>query len=199
MIVKICGIQTIEAAIVATEAGADMIGFVFARSSRQVSPQQAAGIAKHIPSTVKKVGVFVNEKPSKMKEIAETVGLDIIQLHGDEQPTIVNELPYSMIKAYSIDQVDLLAKQMFPCDYYLIDSPPTTYRGGSGKSFDWDLTTNLPIDRNKMILAGGLTPENVQQAITKVNPAGVDVSSGVETNGAKDHEKIKQFLTNAKG
>lgn len=199
MLVKICGIQTIKAAEVAVEAGADFIGFVFAPSKRKIAPQQAAIIAKHIPSSVKKVGVFVNETPERIRQIADIIGLDIIQLHGDEPPDIVDELPYSIIKAYSIHQLDLLKLQKFPCDYYLIDSPPTTYRGGSGKTFNWKIAMNLPIDPNKIILAGGLTPKNIKEAITVVNPAGVDVSSGVETNGKKDHKKIKQFLANAKG
>lgn len=199
MLVKICGIQTVETAKVAVEAGADMIGFVFAPSKRRILPKQAAIIARHIPSTVKKVGVFVNETQKNIREISEVVGLNIIQLHGDEHPEIVKGLPYSIIKAYSIDQIDLLKKQTFPCDYVLIDSPPTTYRGGSGKTFNWELATNLPIRQNKIILAGGLTPENVAEAIASFNPAGVDVSSGVETNGKKDPKKIKQFLVNAKG
>lgn len=199
MLVKICGIQTIETAKITVEAGTDMIGFVFANSTRKVTPEQAAEISLHIPPSVKKVGVFVNEEPSNIKDIAKIVGLDVIQLHGDEKPSVAKKLPYSIIKAYAINEIDLLEKQNFPCDYYLIDSPPTIYRGGSGRTFNWDLTRDLPIDQSKLILAGGLTPENITEAITSVKPAGVDVSSGVETNGKKDPEKIKQFLTNAKG
>src|SRR5690625_4442748 len=126
MLVKICGIQTIEAAKVAVEAGANFIGFVFAPSKRKILPEEAAIIAKNIPSSVKKVGVFVNETPEKIRHIANMICLDMIQLHGDEPPEIVDKLPYSIIKAYSIHQLDLLEAQKFPCDYYLIDSPPTT-------------------------------------------------------------------------
>lgn len=199
MLVKICGIQTIDAAQVTSDAGADFIGFVFAKSKRQITPEKAANIAKHIPPSVKKVGVFVNETAKNIRNVAEIVGLDIIQLHGDESPNIVDQLPYPIIKAYSIDQIDTLQTQKFPCDYYLIDSPPTTYRGGSGQTFDWNLTNHLTIDANQLILAGGLSPDNIKEAVVSVNPAGVDVSSGVETYGKKDHHKIKQFIKNAKG
>lgn len=199
MQVKICGIQTVEAAQIAADAGADYIGFVFAPSKRKISPKKAAMIVKQIDSPVKKVGVFVNEAPENINRIAHEVGLDIIQLHGDELPSIVNQLAYPTIKAYSIDQVIGMDNIPFPSNYLLIDSPPTIYRGGSGKIFDWQLAKELPIPSHRLILAGGLTPENVQQAIATVQPACVDVSSGVETNGEKDHEKIIQFIANAKG
>ena len=199
MLVKICGIKTIEAASVAVQARADFIGFVFAESKRQITPDQAATIAKTIPASVRKVGVFVNETVENMREIAEQVGLDVIQLHGDESPSILEQLPYQTIKAFSIDLVNAETIKSFPADFYLIDSPIGEHRGGTGKTFDWDLATELGIDLSKIILAGGLSPENVQTAIQQVNPAGIDVSSGVETNGEKDHQKIKQFIRNAKG
>lgn len=199
MLVKICGIKTIEAASVAVQAGADFIGFVFAPSKRKITPEEAAEIAKTIPKSVRIVGVFVNESVENIKSIAELVGLDVIQLHGDESPEIIRELPYQTIKAFSIDQVDAQTINSYPADYYLIDSPIGKHRGGTGKTFDWKLATDLGIDLNKVILAGGLSPFNVQQAIEQVSPAGIDVSSGVETNGEKDHEKIKQFIRNAKG
>ncbi len=199
MLVKICGIRTNEAAEVAAQAGADFIGFVFAPSKRQITPEKAANIAKTIPASVRKVGVFVNETVENMKKIAEQVGLDVIQLHGDESPMMVEQLPYQTIKAFSIDQVDAKTIHSYPVDYYLIDSPIGEHRGGTGKTFDWDLATELGLDQSKVILAGGLSPSNVQTAIKQVSPAGVDVSSGVETAGEKDHQKIKQFIQNAKG
>lgn len=200
MLVKICGIKTIEAASVAVQAGADFIGFVFAPSKRKITPEQAAKIAKTIPTSIRKVGVFVNETVENIKEIAEHVGLDVIQLHGDEPPEMLGKIPYQTIKAFSIDQVsEACTIKAFPADFYLIDSPIDEYRGGSGKTFDWHLVTKLGIDSNKIILAGGLSSDNVQVAIKQVNPAGIDVSSGVETDGEKDHEKIKQFIRNAKG
>lgn len=195
--VKICGIKTIDHAETAVQAGANYLGFVFAPSKRRISPQEARRIAKDIPSSVKKVGVFVNESVDKMKEISEFVGLDYIQLHGDETPEMVNALPYKIIKAFSIDQTKDIA--LYTCDYYLIDSPAKAFRGGSGKTFDWQLIDRLNIERDKLILAGGLTVSNVQEAIQRVNPAGVDTSSGVETDGQKDHEKMRAFIAQAKG
>lgn len=199
MLVKICGIKTIEAANVAVQAGADFIGFVFAPSKRKITPEEAAKIVKTIPKSVQTVGVFVNESVENIKQIAELVDLDVIQLHGDEPPEMIGELPYQTIKAFSIDQVDAQTINSYLTDYYLIDSPIGEHRGGTGKTFNWKRATDLGIDFNKVILAGGLSPSNVQDAIRQVSPVGIDVSSGVETNGKKDHEKIKQFIRNAKG
>lgn len=198
MLVKICGIKTVEAADAAVQAGADLIGFVFAPSKRQIPPDAAALITNTLPTHVKKVGVFVNETIENMLQIAEMVGLDFIQLHGDEPAAIAERLPYQIIKAFPVDRNKLLSIQDYPCDYYLLDSPIGGSRGGNGTTFDWDLTSSLSIDRKKVMLAGGLTPANVQQAIKRVKPAGVDISSGVETNGEKDFSKIKCFISNAK-
>lgn len=198
MLVKICGIKTEEAANVAVEAGADFIGFVFARSKRQITPEAASRIANTVPSHVKKVGVFVNETVDTILIIAEKANLDVIQLHGDEPASVAEQLPYQIIKAFPIDRERLANVQHYPCDYYLLDSPIGDNRGGNGTTFDWDLANDLSIDRNKVILAGGLSPENIKEAINRVKPVGVDVSSGVETNGEKDFNKIEQFITNAK-
>ena len=154
MRVKICGIQTKEAALVAAENRADFIGFVFAESKRNIDPQTAAEIAEIIPDHVKKVGVFVNESIEKMMEIAEFVGLDYIQLHGDEEPEIAEQLPYKIIKAFSVERDNLPVIQSYPCDYYLLDSPKGKYRGGTGQTFDWKLIDKIAIDREKIILAG---------------------------------------------
>lgn len=194
MLVKICGIKTIEAADVAAQAGADFIGFIFTPSKRKIAPSNAAFIAKALPSHVKKVGVFVNETVESMLRIADQVGLDVIQLHGDEAPSVAKQLPYEIIKAFPVKQENLSYIQEYPCNYYLLDSPLGGSRGGNGTTFDWDLTSDLSIDPKKIMLAGGLTPENVQQAINQVNPVGVDVSSGIETNGEKDYHKIKHFI-----
>jgi phosphoribosylanthranilate isomerase len=197
MLVKICGITSKEMARTAAEAGADIIGFVFTRSKRQITPKKAAAIARTLPSTVKTAGIFVNEDIEKMRTISEMTGLDYIQLHGDEPSSITNELDRKMIKAFSSEHILSINEDAHHYDYCLIDGPALENRGGNGKTFDWTLTRNLP--KEKIILAGGLTPENVQLAIEIVQPAGVDVSSGVETNGVKDPEKIKQFIDNAKG
>lgn len=198
MNVKICGITTIEDAKVVAEAGADFIGFVFAPSKRRIQPVDAKIIARQLDPSLKKVGVFVNESIENMKQIAETVGLDYIQLHGDEPKEIAAALPLPVIKAFSIDQVTADNLHAYPCEYFLIDSPGDKYRGGSGRTFDWTTLEELGIDLGKCILAGGLSAENVKEAISIANPSGVDVSSGVETNGNKDITKIKQFVHHAK-
>lgn len=194
MLVKICGITTVEAALTAERAGASMIGFLFAPSSRRIDPEKAAEIARQLSPTVKKVGVFVNETKETIEKIAELVGLDFIQLHGDESASFAESLCRPVIKAFNINEVSDDVLRSYPCDYYLIDSPGTTYRGGSGKVFDWSRLLDRNIDRRKLILAGGLNTANVVEAITTVRPAGIDVSSGVETNGKKDHAKIEQFI-----
>lgn len=199
MLVKICGIKTVEAAHVAMQAGADFIGFVFAPSKRRISPEEARIIARTLPSSMKKVGVFVNESTEEMKRIAQLVGLNVIQLHGGEPPKVIEQLPYKVIKAFPINKLKKQMIKLYNCDYYLIDSPPSDkYQGGSGKTFDWNNINEL-VSKEKIMLAGGLTPENVNNAIRTAKPIGVDVSSGVETNGEKDHSKIKQFILNAKG
>ncbi|MFD1361153.1 phosphoribosylanthranilate isomerase [Lentibacillus salinarum] len=198
MRVKICGITTIEAAQAAVRDGADFIGFVFAPSKRQLTPEQAGDISAALPSTMQKVGVFVNASYDTIIQTAEQAGLDIIQLHGDESPSFAEELPYPIIKAFRMGKHDTAAIKAYPCDYYLVDSPKGPNRGGNGTTFDWTQLANSDLDPQKTILAGGLTPENVQTAIATSRPAGVDVSSGVETNGTKDLEKINQFINNAK-
>lgn len=190
MLVKICGITTVEAAQAAVNAGADFIGFVFAPSSREVTVEKAKRISAFIPQTVHKVGVFVNEAPEDITSIAEAVNLDYIQLHGDESPSIAEQLPYKIIKAFSAKDSRRTDITNYPCDYYLVDSP----KAGSGETFDWKLLHSLSLDHRKLILAGGLSSKNINHAVKQVNPAGADVSSGVETNGKKDNKKIKEFI-----
>lgn len=199
MKVKICGIMTEEAAMAASEAGANFLGFVFAESKRKMTPERVAHIIKQIPQHVKTVGVFVNETYDNIIRIAEITNLDYIQLHGDESPDFCKSLPYPVIKAFSIkDQDDLNQLAQYDCNYFLLDSPGVKYRGGSGIPFDWSLLENLEIPKEKIILAGGLDRDNVNKAISTVRPAVVDVSSGVETNGVKDVKKIREFLEAAK-
>lgn len=199
MLVKICGIQTLEAGIVAAEAGADFIGFVFAPSKRRVTPEQAAIIIKSLPHTVRTVGVFVNKTAEQINSIATYAGLDIIQLHGDEPNDLVNQINHPVIRAFQADKIQRITRNATSrYEFCLVDSPGEKYRGGSGKTFDWTLTENIIINKNRLMLAGGLTPDNVQDAIKQVQPAAVDTSSGVETNQQKDHNKIRYFINNAK-
>jgi len=198
MLVKICGIQTAEHAQAAVAAGADLLGFVFAPSKRQITAEHARDIISSLPDSIQTVGVFVNEIPERMEKIAATAGLDYIQLHGDEDIAVAEALPFKVIKAFPVTEETLPIIKDFPADYYILDSPIGGARGGNGTVFDWDLAKDLPIDRNKIMLAGGLTPKNVEEAIERLSPVGVDVSSGVETNGIKDIDKIQEFIKNAK-
>src|SRR5699024_11302969 len=177
MKVKICGIITLENANTAVESSTDIIGFDLPTSKRYIDPDKTDLITNDIDAYIKKVGVFVNESVKNMIAIADKVGLDYIQLHGDEPASTVNALPLPVIKAFSIHDVTAEMVQTYPCSYYLIDSPGNQYRGGSGKTFDWSQLDKLGIDRRKCILAGGLHSETIQEAISIAKPAAVDVST----------------------
>jgi len=195
MIIKICGIQTTEDAHAAIQAGAHWLGFVFANSKRKISPTRARTIIKSINKSVQTVGVFVNERVETINEIVHDVGLNIVQLHGDETPDIISQIRVPTIKAFPIDQLKNIELANYPSDYFLIDSQRTTYYGGSGQTFDWTLLQNERTTlKDKLIVAGGLNPTNVQQAIRTLQPSGVDVSSGVETRGIKDIKKMTCFV-----
>ncbi|WP_210365142.1 phosphoribosylanthranilate isomerase [Bacillus sp. REN3] len=199
MKVKICGIKSVDAAKCAVEAGADAIGFVFAPSTRRITNEQAKKIIKQLPGDVWKVGVFVDEEAKFIKEVADTVGLSHIQLHGKEDPDLYQEVGLPIIKSAAIkskQDTDRLFSIRSP--YLLLDSPPEAFMGGSGNSFDWMQVEGLGLKRSNIILAGGLTSKNVRAAIKAVRPFMVDVSSGVETDGEKDFRKIREFIMTAK-
>lgn len=199
MKVKICGIRTAESALNAVESGADALGFVFARSKRQITQLEARNIVAVLPDSVWKVGVFVNMNVAEIKRIAETAGLTHIQLHGDEHPADYRSLGLPLIKAFSVtSRGDLKKLDDIEADYLLLDSPPAQYQGGNGSSFEWELAKAIGKSKTNIILAGGLNPGNIRKASTMVNPFMVDVSSGVESNGEKDFAKIKDFINNAK-
>ncbi|MDR5708747.1 MAG: phosphoribosylanthranilate isomerase [Armatimonadota bacterium] len=194
--VKICGIRTVEEARAAAEAGADAVGFVFwPRSRRYVEPEMAARIAQALPPFLVRVGVFVNEPPERVEEIAACVGLDAVQLHGDEPPEVCARLRRRVIKAIRIrDGRSLEAAADYPVSALLLDTyVPETY-GGTGRTFDWSLVEAVRHLDRPLLLSGGLNPENVAEAIRRVRPYGVDASSGVETDGRKDPEKICAFV-----
>ncbi|MGG0178451.1 phosphoribosylanthranilate isomerase [Gottfriedia acidiceleris] len=197
MKVKICGITDLKTAQSAIKAGADAIGFVFAESKRQIEITEAKKIIESLPDSVLKIGVFVNETKETLESIYEEVGLTHLQLHGDETPEFCRSLSFPVIKALRVQSkkdVEKIAE--YDCDYILVDSPSGKYRGGNGTTFNWDLVKSTKIDN--LILAGGLTIENVIPATSVVKPIMVDVSSGVETNGKKDEEKIKSFIKKVK-
>lgn len=192
--IKICGLKEAEHVQAAVEAGANAIGFVFASSKRQVSPEKAQELAAGIPASVKKIGVFVNSSAEEINEIVKTVPLDYVQLHGDESAALYEQIEVPIIRAISIrnaEDVDRAFRDAAPL--VLIDAPGTDFRGGSGHTFDWDLVEKHA-EARPFILAGGLNPDNVGEAITRIRPVMVDVSSGVETDGRKDSDKIKAFI-----
>lgn len=195
-LVKICGLQEVEHVRAAVEAGADAIGFVFAKSRRQVTLSQAQKMTAVVPKDILKVGVFVNETCETVEKYAKEVPLDYVQLHGDESIEFVNSISVPVIKAFSIaSKQDVQNALTYEVDLYLFDTPGIEFRGGSGKTFDWGLlNSEIPL-KEKVILAGGLNAENVRVAIQKVHPYMVDVSSGVETDHCKDESKIRAFIS----
>ncbi len=200
MKVKICGITDYETAAAAVEAGADALGFVFAESKRHITPLHARSIIRLFPDGIEKIGVFVNSDPKKVEEISATCGLTMVQLHGDEDAADYKQIALPLIKAAGIGSAgDIKQAIASGTPYLLADAPKGRYRGGNGETFDWRLLkTGLPAGC-KLILAGGLHAGNVKEAIRSCRPYMVDVSSGVETDGKKDHKKIRQFIAAAKG
>lgn len=200
MKVKICGITDMETANRACEYGADALGFVFAESKRKITLEQAKEIITELPAHVLKVGVFVNESVEVIQKIADECGLTHVQLHGDEDNYQIKRLNIPSIKSLGVNsENDLKNAQAYETDYILFDSPKEKFHGGNGKTFSWELLTHMPKElREKTIVAGGLNALNIEEAIRTIQPYMVDVSSGVETEGKKDVEKIKQFIKKAK-
>ncbi|NIK12073.1 phosphoribosylanthranilate isomerase [Alkalibacillus almallahensis] len=194
--VKICGIRQTSHAEAAETSGADMIGFVFAESKRKVSIEQAKHIASTLPASIQKVGVFVNASKDTLEQTAYEVGLDYVQLHGDEPPEFCEQLNVPYIKSFRINTVADLekTKPYTKASYLLLDSASGPYQGGNGTTFDWSVLDHLPFDRSQLILAGGLNTRNINQAIEQTTPAIVDVSSGVEQDGQKSNQLIKNFI-----
>lgn len=195
--IKICGIINLDDALAASEAGADALGFIFyPKSPRCVSPRQARGIISELPRTVAKVGVFVNDDPERIEEIAGTCGLDIIQLHGDETPDYCRRFPASMlIKAFSPrSAADLNRLDDYSVRAILVDAFAPGLYGGTGKTSNWELARAIG-ERCPLILSGGLNSGNIQEAIAAVSPDAVDINSGVESApGRKDHYKLNEII-----
>ncbi|MEC2259476.1 phosphoribosylanthranilate isomerase [Bacillus thuringiensis] len=200
MKVKICGIIDVETAKSACEYGADALGFVFAESKRKITPKRAKEIIQELPANVLKIGVFVNESVEVIQKIADECGLTHVQLHGDEDNHQIRRLNIPSVKSLGVTSgSDMKNAQGYEADYILFDSPKEKFHGGNGKTFSWELLGHIPKElQKKTILAGGLNALNIEEAIRIVRPYMVDVSSGVETEGKKDVEKIKQFIIKAK-
>jgi phosphoribosylanthranilate isomerase len=195
--VKVCGITTEEDALLAVAMGADAVGFVFAPSPRQIAPQKAADIVKRLPAEIVTVGVFRDETRGRVVDIAHTARLRAVQLHGRESSADshwIRQRVRLIIKAFAAGDPQLEEADEYAADAFLVDSATP----GSGVVFDWSLAEGAPSNR-RIILAGGLTPDNVADAVRTVQPWGVDVSTGVESSpGRKDALKIRAFVEAAK-
>ncbi len=198
--VKICGLTSPEDALFAAEAGADALGFVFYEGSpRHVFPETVREIVSALPPFITTVGVFVNAPPAEIREVLTLTGLDVVQLHGDEPPEESSLFP-RVIKAFRVRDVTVLEEiRRFRASAYLLDTYDPDVPGGTGKSFNWEIAREAA-RFGPVILAGGLTPGNVAEAVRTARPYAVDVSSGVEAEkGKKDPGKVRLFIERAKG
>jgi phosphoribosylanthranilate isomerase len=200
MKVKICGITNLEDALFAAECGADALGFIFyAKSPRCITPEKAASIISKLPPFITTVGVFVNGDPDTTRKILQMTGIKILQLHGNEGPDACN-IWRPAIKSFRVkDVTDLKQLEQYPgASAYLLDTYSDTEYGGTGKIFNWDIAVEAK-HCGRIILAGGLTPDNIEAAVKHVKPYAVDVCSGVEAEkGSKNLKKVKEFIEKAK-
>lgn len=200
--VKICGITNLEDALAACEAGADALGFIFApeaeRRKRYIEVERARAIVEELPPFVTTVGVCVNDPVEKLEEYLSF--LDLVQLHGEEPPEDCARIARRAIKAFratpGFSPQSMLA---YPTPAYLLDAYSPDARGGTGECCDWDVARQAAALGRPLVLAGGLTVENVAEAVRQVRPYAVDTAGGVEqAPGVKDHERIREFIRNAK-
>ncbi len=193
--VKICGIKRLEDALAAVDAGADAIGLNFWRPGRRyVPPEVARAIARALPPFVTRVGEFADEDPDTIREIAALCGLDALQLHGSESPEFCRQFDRPVVKAIKVrgpESVTGLGRYQVAA--FLLDAHVPGEMGGTGRAFDWGLVARAQ-EAGPVILSGGLTPENVGDAIQAAKPYAVDVATGVETAGHKDPAKIRAFV-----
>jgi phosphoribosylanthranilate isomerase len=199
--IKICGITNAADAITSLQAGADALGFMFYEGSqRHISNAQIKSIIRELPPFIAKVGVFVNATREQVERSIDETGIDTLQFHGDEAPEACRGFGLKTIKAFRVQGKDML--QIMPrydVDAWLLDSFVTGQKGGTGKTFDWDLAVHATSLGTPVILAGGLNPDNIARAVSQVQPFGVDVSSGVETApGKKSAALIATFIERAR-
>ena len=197
MFVKICGITNEDDALLAVAMGADAVGFIFAPSPRQVAAQQVYDITRRLPPEILTIGVFRDEHPKLVLDTISRAGLKGAQLHGNETPDTVAEVARNVrwvIKVFPAGSPNLATANQLATDLIMLDSPG----GGSGKLFDWTLAGEVP-EGVRLILAGGLDPDNIADAVRAVEPWGVDVATGVEKSpGKKDALKVKRFIERAR-
>ena len=198
--VKICGMTNLNDVKVAVDGGVDAVGFIFYKKSpRSVTIKTVKEIVIELPPFVDAVGVFVDETAEQINKIADRCNLDRVQLHGNESPAFCKKIRRRVIKAIRVKDIQSLKKLSdYPVSSFLLDTFSEDQYGGTGRVFDWNLA--YPAKKyGPIILAGGLTPNNVRQAIQRIQPYGVDVCSGVESQpGIKDHKKMQTFLKNVK-
>ena len=196
--IKICGMTQLKDALFAIEQGADAVGFIFYKKSpRSTTMKAVRDIILKLPPLAGTVGVFVDETVERVNKVADYCGLDMVQLHGDESPAFCRKIHRRVIKAFRVKDFQSIKKlRKYSVSGFLLDTFSDNLHGGTGKTFDWNLV--LPAKKiGPVILAGGLTPSNIRQAVSQVRPYGVDVCSGVEKSpGVKDPEKVRAFLTN---
>lgn len=197
MFVKICGTTSEDDALLAVAMGADAVGFIFAPSPRQIAPQRAFDITRRLPPEILTVGVFRDEHPKRVVELVRQAGVKAAQLHGNERPEDVAEVAQSVrwvIKVYAAGSPRVSEAASLATDLVMLDAPTP----GSGQVFDWSLAGEAP-DGVRLILAGGLGPDNVADAVKAVEPWGVDAVSGIErAPGKKDPIKVKRFIERAR-
>jgi len=201
--VKICGITNTEDALSAQEAGVDFIGFVFADSPRKISPEKANEIIKIISSDIKVVALFVNKEKEAVESVLNKLSrVDALQFHGDETAQYCEYFKYKeVIKAFRIKNEGSIGriKDFDSINYVMLDTYKEGAYGGTGHTFNWDIALKAKVLGKPLFLSGGLTPENVKEAVKKTAPYAVDVSSGVEkAPGKKDPKRIKEFIEKAK-
>ncbi|MDE2179894.1 MAG: phosphoribosylanthranilate isomerase [candidate division NC10 bacterium] len=199
--VKMCGITSDDDAWVAVEAGADALGFIFVEGTpRYIEPEAAAAIVVRMPPFVTTVGVFIDQAADEIERIMRTSGLSLAQLHGNESPAECRRLPVPFVKAIRVrDEHDLEVLRIYPqARAFLLDTYVADRPGGTGRTFPWEIAAKAA-QQTRVILSGGLTPDNVALAVAHVRPYAVDVCSGVEASpGRKDYQKVREFIEQAR-
>ncbi len=193
--VKICGLTNLDDTLRAVELGADAVGFIFAPSPRRLSPHRAREIAQSVPLFVAKIGVFAESDLSTITGVADYCGLDIVQIHGDGCWDMLEHLPRPYIKAFAVRDDGVLKEiENHDLHTFLLDGFDHRISGGTGRTFDWSIARQAT-RLGKLILSGGLKPENVGEALESVHPYAVDICSGIEKSpGIKDHDKMRRFF-----
>lgn len=195
--IKICGITRKEDALFSASLGVDALGFIFAESPRQVTPNQVRQITANLPPFVSTVGVFVDADPDHIRHVVRTCRLDWVQLHGSESPACCSDLGLKVLKAIRVrdtGSIESMAPYKDHVQGFVLDTYVKGQKGGTGKTFNWALAKQAG-KYGPIIVAGGLTPDTVKEAIDMAKPYGIDVSSGVESApGIKDHEALQKFV-----